>query len=444
MRATLEEDPVHAAQPGARFERSWPSPLDAARRYGVSGDLFFKITLRQSGTTAGGQRDLRGEAALLRRCQGIPGIPSFVAWTQSDAARVLVMRRLDAVPLNQLEIGWVRLAGALLALVVLVVRLAWRGVSHDDLRPENILLDGAGRIHLIDFDRASSGSFAACLARSVLGLRLAGAPVCNTVWAPLRERIQASVSPAAIRFLKGSRNRRRRARAAAPLPPLPPYASTTLRQLHGAWRIAATSGANAPGQALTYHELDWQGVRLPGERPWAVRWRSLQSITTYRGRRVLELGCNLGLLSTFLLKETGASAALAVDRNALIVDAAARAAAAFGVAPTFLQIDLDRDPDWEAVLAAFRPDVVFALSLLRWVSDQARLLAFLGRCEELIYEGHDSGRTEWRRLRNAGFGEITLVDTSERGRPILHCRRQPAGWPARTAPPPPGPEAHLP
>jgi SAM-dependent methyltransferase len=149
--------------------------------------------------------------------------------------------------------------------------------------------------------------------------------------------------------------------------------------------------------------------------------------TKPRLRRVLELGCNLGLLSTFMLKDAGAAAALAVDRNPLILEAAARAAAAVGAAPVFRALDLDRDPDCEAALAALRPDVVFALSLFHWVGDRARLLAFLGRCDELVYEGHDSTRTEWRRLRAAGFDAITLVATSDRGRAILHCRRRTAG-----------------
>jgi SAM-dependent methyltransferase/predicted Ser/Thr protein kinase len=407
----------------ARLERSWPSPLDPARRYGIAGNLFFKIALRDAADAPARRQDLRAEADLLRRCQGIPGIPGFVAWTQSDAARVLVLQRLDAQPLNQLEIGWLRLGAVLLALAALVVRLAWRGVSHDDLRPENILLGRAGRIHLIDFDQASSGGFAGCLARSLLGLRLARGPVSNSLWAPLRERVQTSLPPAVLRTLKGARLSRRRARV-APLPPLPPAAAPALRELHAAWRLAAASGASAPGVAVAYHELEWQGTLLPGERPWAARWQTLRGITPYRGRRVLELGCNLGLLSSFLLKDAGAAAALAVDRNPLILEAAARAAAALGVAPSFRALDLDRDPDWEAELAAFRPDVVFALSLFHWVGDQARLLAFLGRCDELIYEGHASARTEWRRLRAAGFETITLIATSERGRAILHCRRQ--------------------
>ena len=65
-----------------------------------------------------------------------------------------------------------------------------------------------------------------------------------------------------------------------------------------------------------------------------------------------------------------------------------------------------------------------ALSVLHWVQDQGRLLAFLGRFDEVVFEGHDSSRIERARLREAGFTEIDLVDTSERGRPILLLARR--------------------
>ena len=180
--------------------------------------------------------------------------------------------------------------------------------------------------------------------------------------------------------------------------------------------------ARSGGRVL---ELEFGGLRFPGERAWAERWRCLSRITDYRGRRILDLGCNLGLLSIFLLKEAGAAAALAVDGDPLILEAAGKAAEAFAVRPEFRRIDFDRDAGWESALEAFRPDVVFALSLLNWVEDKARLLAFLGRFEELVFEGHDSAATERRRLRAAGFTRIELVATSERGRPVLHCRKSP-------------------
>jgi predicted Ser/Thr protein kinase/SAM-dependent methyltransferase len=405
--------------------QSWQSPIDRSRRYAMSAEQFCKIALNDRSVAAPARRqDLQREAWILRRCRGIRGVPEFVDWLETPAMNVLIMQRVHGAPLSQVEPGWFGLFGIWLHLLGLVARLAWRGVSHDDLRPENILVAPEGEVWLVDFDQATMGSMTVCLLRSLFGIGLGRTPVSNAIAAPLRERVQASLPPSLIRFLTGRRNRRRRPRGAG-LAPLPATAGPELRALHEAWRIAAGSRASSPAQAVAYYELEFGGLRFPGERAWAERWRCLGRITDYRGRRVLDLGCNLGLLSIFLLKEAGAAAALAVDGDPLILEAAGKAAEAFAVRPEFRRIDFDRDAGWEGVLEAFRPDVVFALSLLNWVEDKARLLAFLGRFEELVFEGHDSAATERRRLRAAGFTRIELVATSERGRPVLHCRKSP-------------------
>jgi hypothetical protein len=66
---------------------------------------------------------------------------------------------------------------------------------------------------------------------------------------------------------------------------------------------------------------------------------------------------------------------------------------------------------------------VFALSVLNWVQDKQRLLDFLGRFEEVIFEGHDSFDVESRQLGSVGFKQIDIVGVSERGRKIIHCRK---------------------
>jgi hypothetical protein len=407
-------------RPGAppRGARCWPSPLDPARAFGAADDRFYKIVARQALQPARRQ-DARGEFDLLRRCRGLAGIPEALELIEDARHHVLVLQRVPGRPLSNVELGWSRFALIMLRLFRLVWAMARRGVRHNDLRPENVMVAPDGRIHLVDFDQASTGGLIECLLAG-LGLPTGGAPVCNGLLAPLRERVQARLSPRLVRALR--RKRLRQASCSA-LPSLPAGAGAAVRALHEAWRIAADANASSPGRAIAYYELEFDSLRFPGERPWIGRWRVLRHATRYTDRRVLELGCNLALLSTFALKEAGAGAALGVDRDPAILAAAAKVALAFGVQPTFRRVDFDRDKDWEDQLAAFRPDLVVALSVLHWVQDKARFLAFLGRFDEVLFEGHDSSRIERGRLRRAGFTEIDLIETSERGRPILLARR---------------------
>ena len=412
--------PEHVDPPARLGEgKGCPDALDRKRAFGAADDRFYKAVPHPA-LKGERQQDARGEFAMLQRCRGIAGVPAALELIEDAGREILVVQRVPGRPLSSLEVGWFQFAQVMLRLIRLVWALARRGVRHNDLRPENVIIAPDGRVHLVDFDQASTGSLAECLLAG-LGLPVGGAPVCNGLFAPLRERIQARLSPRLVRALRG---RRLRPARTCPLPPLPAGASASLQRLHEAWRIAAGATASSPGRAIAYYELEFDGLRLPGERPWAARWRCLRHATTYANRRVLELGCNMALVSTFVLKDASAAAALAVDRDPAILEAAERVAEAFGVEIQLRALDFDRDVDWENQLQGFAPDVVVALSVLHWVQDKERFLAFLGRFDEVIFEGHDSSRTERSRLRQAGFTEIDLVDTSERGRPILRARKR--------------------
>lgn len=409
-------------EPG-RCEACWRSRVDRSRIYWIDNAHFHKLAASASAREEPRRRhDLRGEFEILRRCQGIAGIPEAVALEDRGTFLILILKRLPGVPLCRAEVGWLALARVLARLLRIVWRMARRGVSHNDLRPENILLSPSGEVQLVDFDQASTGSFSRCLVRSVLGLRLGDDGISHGIGAVLRARIKTHLPPRLIMLLRGRRNRHALRRAER-IPALPEDAGHELRLLHAAWQIAARSNASSPGLEIPYYDLTFQNLRLPGERPWAGRWQCLRHITPYAGKRILELGCNLGLLSIFLLKEEGARAALAVDGDPEILDAARLAAQAFAVEPHFRCVNFDRDADWEDRLAAFRPDLVFALSVVEWLHDQTRFLTFLGRFAEVVFEGHHSSAFESRRLRAAGFDDVQLVGTSERGRPILLCRR---------------------
>jgi 2-polyprenyl-3-methyl-5-hydroxy-6-metoxy-1,4-benzoquinol methylase len=140
----------------------------------------------------------------------------------------------------------------------------------------------------------------------------------------------------------------------------------------------------------------------------------------FRDKSVLDLGCNIGLLPAFAMLY-GARSAMGIDTDATLVEAATEVAAGLGVRATFRQQDLDSPQSWENDLAG--ADLAVAMSIVEWVSEPARLLRFLGKHREVLYEGHDSLMIESERLRSAGFSQIKTIAISDRGRPLLYGRK---------------------
>src|SRR5680860_402951 len=193
--------------------------------------------------------------------------------------------------------------------------------------------------------------------------------------------------------------------------------------LEAAWLLARRSDASSPGVPVAYYSAELFGRRYPGERRWEDRWETLREAVPLQGARVLELGCNMGLLSTYALQEANAESAFGIDRDRLIIEAARLTAASLGVQPRFATVDLDASEQWESPLLEYAPSVVFALNVLNWVTAKDRLLQFLGHFRCIVVEGHDSSGTEISRLRSVGFSYFDEVATTERFRPLIVARQ---------------------
>lgn len=285
-----------------------------------------------------------------------------------------------------------------------------RGISHGDLQPENVLITEDG-VSLIDFDRALRQSPRLAAYRDWVGIgpRSFGSPfpfwkLAITVLAP-RAR------SALIRIRRAVRSTE-----AKPIESADP----ALADLDYAWRTAERSKANSQGKGLAYYAFSFRGHHFPGERAWYTRWDAIRQNVEVEGKSVLELGCNMGLLSTFA-SLSGATSAHGVDYYADIIDAARRVARGLGADATFDQLDLMSPQPWEVDLGG--RDIVTALSVVHWLPEKERVLKFLGTHQELIYEGHDTLDIESARLRALGFDRIDVILESERDRHVLHARK---------------------
>ena len=399
-----------------------PSRLDPYRRvYRADGRLWKVVLPDLELTSFLRQHDLQGEYAVLDGLSGVKGIPGVHRLISTDRVIAIEMDELPGTSLRDLDISAVRAAAILGRVSALVVRLARRGVGHNDLVTRNLMIDGYSSVGLVDFDQAIAGRPLDILKEQLVGGPSSSVPVQGSVLMLARAIARRVLPRSLVRRMRTGRIWWRE--RSMQLPALPVNASKLQRELHDAWRVAVASNASAAGHPMAYYSLDVGDLHLPGERSWEQRWAYLETATTFENKRVLDLGCNLGLLSTWLLRHGGAEAALGIDVERDILDAAEAIATAFGVSPEFRRVDLDDDRPSEEQLRSFQPDVVFALNVLNWVKDQDRLLRFLGRFPELVYEGHDSIGTEVDRLRSIGFTSIRAITISERGRAVLVCAK---------------------
>ena len=305
------------------------------------------------------------------------------------------------------------------ALISAVLKLARIGIVHNDIRKANIIIGIDGRLHIIDFDQASEVGQVRAVIWSFFGIYGDGAKpniglvqfyfrmVINMLPKSLRNKMRKMLS-------RGGSNQ---------LPALEANASPAIRELLCAWKIAQESDASSPGKKLAYYSLEYDGYKFPGERDWAGRWDVLRSTADFSNKRVLELGCNMSLLSAFVSKYEGASAVMGVDHDFRILESAAAIARAFDVEAEHRMVNFDSPNDWEAALAEFSPDIVFALNVYNWVNQKERFLKFLSKFSYVVLEGHDEFSVERGRLIAVGFKSVELVCISERSRPLIICRK---------------------
>ena len=391
---------------------------DYARRVYARGNHIYKITLPEYEVTSRlRNQSLKGEYDILKKLSGLAGVPAAFDWKCSDRYELLVMEKVEGDRIDSL--GFLSFLSVIIKLCAIVVRLSLRGVSHNDLRLDNVLATNNAGISLIDYDQATQVSFLAGVSRSFFGFSIGTDIVHGNLMTIVKQYLKAKLPRKLLAWLK----KLPLARADNKLPILREDASSNANIFLQAWRIAQLSDASAPTLTLAYYSFNFEGYHFPGERSWEKRWEVLRSITNFNNRRVLELGCNMSLLSCFLVREEKAAAVMGVDIDENILEAAKLVSSALRVDTEYRQVDFDSAANWEDGLNGFNPDVVFALNVLNWVQDKSRFLDFLGRFEEVIFEGHDSFEIEKERFATRGFSKILLVCMTERNRPVLHCQK---------------------
>ncbi|WP_221032920.1 lipopolysaccharide kinase InaA family protein [Actomonas aquatica] len=351
------------------------------------GGLCYKL----SPTESTKPNDLVDEAKLSRQLAELDFVVPVLSahrWPEGSAmsypfqaGTTLAQAALDATPAPVDQPAIIR------QVTDALVELNQRGIQHRDVRAENILLRPDGTIVVLDFDQARPHADA-----DDFGNEWDAEAVCAGFGGMLRQ-------------LHWERD----------------YLATA-GQLGFAWELGRHSAANSPGKHACYYAWRWGPLALEGERPWSLRWQLLRPAFRREGvapGRFLELGANLGLLSTYASLEGWE--ARGIERDGVAVTAAQRIAATLGASSQFSRGDLTSPALFADLDDTY--DMVSALSVVHWLPDPAPVEAFLRRQPRLLFEGHRAIADEEAYLHELGFETVSLLGYSERLRPILLATR---------------------
>ena len=154
-----------------------------------------------------------------------------------------------------------------------------------------------------------------------------------------------------------------------------------------------------------YHALRDPRLVVDGARSLDDRRIALNRIVFRRGEKVLDVGCNLGLLAHYLADRGCAVTGVDLDRNVIL--AARMTANILGKKIRFLCADMDREPPEE------RFDSLALFSVLHHLQNMAGAIHYIStHCDRILLESrlHESGSKpvdgEWVRTNGWNFRSL--------------------------------------
>ena len=325
------------------------SDEDPSRKTFLLNDIIIKSRKLEDDRSAYlRHNDLKDEYEILKFSSAVKGIPKTFHYNKNELYELLFLSYLPGAQLRNLQLSFIQTVKVTLQVLKILIRLSRKGICHNDVTPQNVLLTGKNNASLVDFDQAVRTTIVKAFAGNILGIRSEESKVSyglNTIFKDyLRKHF-----PNFLYSLKRLIGRKPEFEKHE-LPEIKDDADPKLKKLLDAWRLAQKSNASAPALPLAYYAIDFEGYHFPGERPWNERWNRFSNVTAYEGKTILELGCNMGLLSIYLLKEAGAANSIGVDHDKKILESAKLISEVFEVNPVFRQINFNSAKDWESEL----------------------------------------------------------------------------------------------
>ena len=399
--------------PGAQLVAR--SSSSTQRRVYKKNQIIYKIILSRESFY---QNTAEEEYEILQTLRHINCVPEPISLSSYENCSILSIQEYHGEHIGQFGDVVSCCKASFWAVVKGIFRLNRHGLRHGDIHIHNFLFLPNGVIKILDYDQAVFTTPLNAFLGDFFGIgqfpakRTALRLLVQLFLSKLPPNLRPTIDVGA--FFRRWRFQRVNKKLDS---------THTDSELNYIWNQAMLSDANAPGNRKSYYSLAYDDIIYQGERPWELRWASISNAVDFKGKRLLELGCNLGLLSCYAQHAGALPGGVAVDCDPVIIRAAKKMAWLAKVDVDFHVQDFDSNSRWEDVIAPNKFDIVSVFSVLNWLQEKDRFLSFLGHFKELLYEGHDSVSIEISRLNCIGFYNISIITVSERGRVVLFAKK---------------------
>lgn len=193
-----------------------------------------------------------------------------------------------------------------------------------------------------------------------------------------------------------------------------------MQQLRHFWETSSFTWGHSHYYALEINDEVFQGLR-----PWKSRWDLYNNDELFNGKKVIDLGANIGIPSIYIKKYGEASQVFAVEKDPEALSQMKQLQEIFHVDVTCYNLNFDID-DYEKILG-YNYDIALCASTFHWISDakKERFLHYLSNFNQVLYEGHESLPTEMRRFRSLGFNHCKMLGQSDFNRWVILFSKTP-------------------
>jgi serine/threonine protein kinase len=225
------------------------SEADSSRKTYLLQNIIIKSRKLDEDSSAHlRHNDLKEECEILKLSDSIKGIPRALHYHRSEIYELLFLTYLPGLQLRNLQLSFFQSFKVTLRVLNILVRLSIKGICHNDVTPQNVLLTEKYKTSLVDFDQAVRTTFIKSFAGNIFGIKSGESKVSYGLNTILKDYLRKHF-PNFLYSVKKLLGRTPEFEMHN-LPVINDDADPNLKKLLDAWRIAQKSNASAPALPL--------------------------------------------------------------------------------------------------------------------------------------------------------------------------------------------------